>query len=63
MPNTQRESFYDKNVYDIKEKNFLTKLIELQKVESLDIPFETNKHKDLIKIINAALDAKEIYSF
>ena len=63
MPNAQRKSFYDKNVYDIKEENFLTKLIELQKVKSFDIPFETNKHKDLFKIISAALDAKEIYSF
>ena len=62
MPKAQRESLYNKSVYDIKEKNFLTKLIELQKVESFDIPFETNKHKDLFKIISDALDAKEIYS-
>jgi len=63
MPKAQRESFYDKSIYDIKEKNFLAKLIELQGLESFDIPIKNDKHKALFKIISSALDAKENYSF
>ena len=63
MPKSQRESFYDKSIYDIKEKNFLAKLIELQGLESFDIPIKNDKHKALFKIISSALDAKENYSF
>ena len=63
IPKAQRENFYDKSVYDIKEHHFRSKLIELQALESFDIPFTNGKFKALFELISSALDAKKEYSF
>ena len=63
IPKAQRENFYDKSVYDIKEHNFRSKLIELQSLENFNIPFTNGKFKALFELISSVLDAKKDYSF
>ena len=62
MPKIKRESFYNINVLDIKDNNFLEIIIELQKLQSFYIDFKNHKLANLFKIISGALDQKQIYS-
>ena len=63
MPRLERQKFYDKNIYDVKENNFLNILKEIQKLESFDIIFDNKKLSQLYKIISSALDSKDYYFF
>ena len=62
LPKKERESFYNLNVYNIKDKIFLEIIRELQPLQDFDIIPKNNKLASLFKIISDALDQKPTYS-